>query len=72
MKLSNLPEEGILTLVAGVLGFIALLMMFGCTTGSSVMSCDSLLGKERDACLEDVRIRDENMRYQMETRGSMQ
>lgn len=71
MKLSNLPEEGVLTLIAGVLGFIALLMMFGCSTGS-YMSCDNLLGEEKDACLQDVKTRDDNFRYQTETRGTMQ
>lgn len=71
MKLTNLPEEGVLSLVAGVLGLIALLVMFGCAAGGSSMSCDSLLADEKDACLEEVRIRDSNIRYQMETSGSV-
>ena len=72
MKMSNLPEEGLLTLVSGVLGFIALLMMFSCTTGTSSMSCDNLLAEERDSCLQEIKQRNENFRYQMETRGTMQ
>lgn len=71
MKLSNLTEEGILTLFAGVLGIITLLILFGCASGDSIMTCDNLLAEEKDACLEEIRIRNDNMRYQMETRGTM-
>ena len=70
MKMINLPDEGILTLVSGILGLLALLVMFGCSTGSQ-MYCDSLLAEEKDRCLEDVRNRNNNVRYQMETGGSL-
>jgi hypothetical protein len=71
MKLSNLSKEGILTLVSGVLGFIVLLIMFSCSSGS-VMSCDNLLGEEKDTCLQDVKTRNDNFRYQMESRGAVE
>ena len=70
MKLSNLTEEGILALASGVLGFVALLVMFGCST-SSTMGCDSLIGPEKEECLERIRNINSNFRYQMETSGNV-
>lgn len=64
-KLTNLSEEGIVALISGVVGILALLALFSCTSGS-IMSCDELLGEERDVCLEQAKNRDNNVRYQME------
>ncbi len=69
-KLTNLTDEGVLVLISGVLGFIALLVLFGCSSNST-MSCEPLLGKERDDCLERIKNNDAAVRYQMETNGTI-
>jgi hypothetical protein len=63
-------DEVMATLIAGVLGIVALLVLFSCSSISS-MSCDNLLAEEKDRCLEEVKNRDNNIRYQMESRGSL-
>lgn len=68
--MTNLTEEGVLALISGVVGIVALLMLFGCSS-SSIMSCDNLLGEEKEACIERIKNRDNNFRYQVETMGSM-
>jgi hypothetical protein len=69
-KLTSLTDEGVLVLISGVLGFIALLVLFGCSSTSS-MACDPLLGREKDDCLERIKNNDAAIRYQMETSGNV-
>lgn len=61
MKLTNLPKEGEQILLFTLLAIFAVTIITSCST-TSLMGCDNLLGPERDACVEETRVRDAQYR----------
>jgi hypothetical protein len=68
MKLKGLTEEGVIMLICIVLGVLSLLMLFGCANNSR-MSCDNLLGEEKDGCLQSITDSNNALRYRDEIEG---
>lgn len=51
-KKSSLNEEVMAVLVAGVLGFILMTLLTSCST-TSLYGCESLIGPDKDKCLQE-------------------
>ena len=54
MKLLNLPKEGKIILVHGIIGFVLLILLFGCGNLTTLDSCKPLVGEQKAECIEKV------------------
>ena len=59
MKLTSLPPEGIHILFSALMGVIVLILLFGCSTPTltTLDSCDSKFGIDKEECIERVETR---------------
>ena len=58
MKFFNIPKEGVVILIHGIIGFIILISLFGCsplTTFTSLDTCEVKVGDQKTKCIKDVK-----------------